>query len=320
MAAETVIQVRDLVKQYGDFTALGGISFDVHHGEILGLLGPNGAGKSTTMKILTSFISANSGSVQVDGIDLFANPLAVRERLGYLPESTPLYDDMIVYDYLEYVGEMRGFSRTECKKRIADVTRTVGIADRVGSVIGTLSKGLRQRVGLAQALLHNPKILILDEPTGGLDPNQIVEIRKLIRELGKNHTIILSTHILPEVRQTCDRIVIVHKGKVVADCTADELEGKVGDRTHHLVVGVVRGAADSDAVAAVLAALPGVRTVTHQHASDHPTPHDTWEIVAERDMRAEVFQTATDQAWSLVELRRKHLDLEGIFQQLTQEG
>jgi ABC-2 type transport system ATP-binding protein len=318
--AETVIQVRDLVKRYDTKTALQGVSFDVHAGEIVGLLGPNGAGKSTSMKILTTYLSATSGQVTVDGVDLAVDPLRVRAMLGYLPESTPLYSDMVVYDYLLYVGEMRGFSRAVCRKRIAEVAVTVGLREVLGMAIGQLSKGYKQRVGLAQALLHNPKILILDEPTSGLDPNQIVEIRHLIRELGKNHTVILSSHNLAEVRQICDRIVIIHRGTVVADGTVDELEGRVA-QTHHLIVGVgVKTGANLEQVRAGLAALPEVKSVILRQESTTPVPHATWELDCETDIRPAVSRWIETSGHVLVELRRKSMDLEGIFQSLTQDA
>jgi len=320
MAAGTVICVRDLVKRYETKEALGGVSFDVHSGEILGLLGPNGAGKSTTMKIVTTYLAATSGAVSVDGVDAFAEPVKVRASLGYLPESTPLYTDMVVYDYLAYVGAMRGFGGAELAKRVADVIRLVGLAEYTGAAIGTLSKGYRQRVGLAQALLHNPKVLILDEPTSGLDPNQIVEIRNLIRELGKSHTIILSSHNLAEVRQICDRVVIIHRGKVVADGTIDELEGKVAS-THRLVVGVqAKAGTDPADVVTQLRAIEGVTKAELTHQSHTPVPHAAIDVVAERDLRGELFQWAAKAGHTLVELRRKSMDLEGIFQSLTQEA
>lgn len=318
--AESVIQVRDLVKRYDTKTALQGVSFDVHAGEIVGLLGPNGAGKSTSMKILTTYLSATSGRVTVDGVDLATDPLRVRAMLGYLPESTPLYADMVVYDYLLYVGEMRGFSRAACQKRIAEVAVTVGLRDVLGMAIGQLSKGYKQRVGLAQALLHNPKILILDEPTSGLDPNQIVEIRNLIRELGKNHTVILSSHNLAEVRQICDRIVIIHRGTVVADGTVDELEGRVA-QAHQLIVGIGPKASSSvEQVRAGLAALPQVKSVTLRQESVTPVPHATWELDCQADVRPAVARWIEGQGHALVELRRKGMDLEGIFQTLTQDA
>lgn len=318
MTAQSVIQVRDLVKRYDTKTALAGVSFDVNAGEILGLLGPNGAGKSTSMKILTTYLSATSGQIKVDGIDLAQDPVKVRAMLGYLPESTPLYTDMVVRDYLVYVGEMRGFDKATCAKRLAEVAATVGISDVLGMVIGTLSKGYRQRVGLAQAMLHNPKILILDEPTSGLDPNQIVEIRNLIRDLGKNHTVILSSHNLAEVRQICDRIVIIHRGKVVADGTLDELEGRVA-HTHHLVVSLA-STATAEAVTKGLGDLPQVKTVTVSHTAAHPVAHTTYEVEADADVRTQIATWAQQQGHTLVELRRKSADLETIFQSLTLEA
>ncbi len=319
MTAESVIQVRNLVKRYETKTALQGVSFDVHAGEIVGLLGPNGAGKSTSMKILTTYLSATSGQVIVDGIDLAADPVRVRAMLGYLPESTPLYSDMVVYDYLLYAGEMRGFSRAACQKRIAEVAVTVGLREVLAMQISQLSKGYKQRVGLAQALLHNPKILILDEPTSGLDPNQIVEIRHLIRQLGKNHTVILSSHNLAEVRQICDRIVIIHRGTVVADGTVDELEGRVA-QTHRLLVGIApKAGATTATVLAGLGALPQVKSAIVNHESTTPLAHATFELDCEADIRAAVFRHVEQAGHTLVELRRKTMDLEGIFQSLTQD-
>ncbi len=317
MTASAMIQVRNLVKTYGDKNALNGVSFDARAGEILGLLGPNGAGKSTTMKILTTYLSATSGSVTVDGIDAAVNPLAVRAMLGYLPESTPLYSDMVVYDYLLWCGEMRGLARADVHKRLTDVARVVGLEHVMGQVIGTLSKGFKQRVGLAQAMLHNPKILILDEPTSGLDPNQIIEIRNLIRSLGQNHTLILSSHNLAEVRQICDRVVIIHQGAVVADGTLDELEGRVASR-HHLIVGIATTAThDADRLKSLLAATPGAKSVTFSHTSQAPVPTAFFDVEADTDIRSALYERIRGADLTLLELRRKSLDLEGIFQSLT---
>ncbi len=318
MTSAAMIQVRDLVKTYGDKNALNGVSFDARAGEILGLLGPNGAGKSTTMKILTTYLSATSGSVTVDGMDAAANPLAVRAMLGYLPESTPLYSDMAVYDYLLWCGEMRGLARADVRKRMAEVARVVGLENVMGQVIGTLSKGYKQRVGLAQAMLHNPKILILDEPTSGLDPNQIIEIRNLIRSLGQNHTLILSSHNLAEVRQICDRVVIIHQGAVVADGTLDELEGRVASR-HHLIVGVqTTPQQDAEALRTLLAQTPGAVRVSFSHSSQAPVPTAFFDVEADTDIRTALFERIRGADLTLLELRRKSLDLEGIFQSLTQ--
>ncbi len=320
MTAQPVIKVGNLKKMYGDFAALKGISFEVQGGQILGLLGPNGAGKSTAMKILTSFISATDGEVEIDGIDLFSDPIEIRRRIGYLPETTPLYTDMLVYDYLLYAGEMRGISTAECDKKIHALAKKVGFVEKIGMPISTLSKGYRQRIGLAQALLHNPKILILDEPTSGLDPNQIVEIRKLIKELGKDHTIILSTHILPEVRATCDRIVIIHHGEVVADGSIEELDGRVTD-THVLVLSVAdRDGVETEAVRAELAALDGVIGARVTGFGESPVAHHDFEVDAGADIRAAMFGWAQAGGHTLLELRRKGMDLESIFQRLTHEA
>ena len=319
MTATAMIEVRDLTKQYGEKQALGGVSFDVRGGEILGLLGPNGAGKSTTMKILTTFLSPTSGSVTVDGVDAAADPVAVRRMLGYLPESTPLYADMVVYDYLLWCGEMRGMAKSAVTQRLGEVAKLVGLDHVLGQVIGTLSKGYKQRVGLAQALLHNPKVLILDEPTSGLDPNQIIEIRNLIRALGQNHTLILSSHNLSEVRQICDRVVIIHRGAVVADGTLDELEGRVAE-THHVLVGIAQGTQTTDALRDVLARTPGVTRVTFSHQSQAPVPTAYFDVEADTDVRPALFAHVAASHLTLLELRRKSLDLEGIFQSLTQSA
>ncbi len=317
MTGQTVIEVRNLVKQYPNKAALTGISFDVHAGEIIGLLGPNGAGKSTAMKILTTYLSATSGQARIDGLDLQRDAVKIRAILGYLPESTPLYNDMVAYEYLMYVGEMRGFSRKNLVKRIADVARTVGLQDVIGMTIGTLSKGYKQRVGLAQALLHNPKILILDEPTSGLDPNQIIEIRNLIRDLGKNHTVILSSHNLTEVRQICDRIVIIHKGAVVADGTVQELEGQM-ETTQHIVVGVApKTDTKTDEIQELLSQQPQVTAVVLSHEVAVPVETLVFEVQASADVRPQIATALQKAGHTLVELRRKAMDLEGIFQQLT---
>jgi len=222
-----MIEVSELKKTYGDFTALHGISFTVNKGDILGLLGPNGAGKSTTMKILSAFMPASSGSAKIAGFDVFEDPMEVKKRVGYLPEAPPLYDDFSIREYLEFVAELKHLPKAKLKERFDFVVEHCGLKDRVGSVIKNLSKGFRQRVGIAQAIIHDPEVVILDEPTVGLDPVQIVEIRNLIKNLGKSHTVILSTHILPEVVMTCDRVVLINKGKVLADGSVDSLtQGK----------------------------------------------------------------------------------------------
>jgi ABC-type multidrug transport system ATPase subunit len=225
-----MIEVSQLEKKYGDFTALHGITFRVEKGEIVGLLGPNGAGKSTTMKILSAFMPASNGSAKVAGFDVFEDPMEVKKRVGYLPENPPLYLDMRVKEYLAFVAELKQVPSAKIEERLTYVLSHCGLADRAQSVIRNLSKGYRQRVGIAQAIVHDPEVVILDEPTVGLDPVQIVEIRNLIKNLAKTHTVILSTHILPEVMMTCDRVVLINRGRVLADGSVASLtQGSAGN-------------------------------------------------------------------------------------------
>ena len=228
-ATETTIEVSGLQKFYGDFQALKGIDFTVNRGEVVGFLGPNGAGKSTTMKILTCFMAASSGTAKVMGVNVFSDPLAVRKRVGYLPESVPLYEDMLVYDYVMYMAELRGVPSSKRAARVDEVVRMIGLSPVAGRVIRELSKGYRQRVGLAQAIVHEPDVLILDEPTSGLDPNQIVEIRDVIRDIGREKTVLLSTHVMQEIEALCDRIIVIADGTIVANGTFAELYAKEPD-------------------------------------------------------------------------------------------
>jgi len=238
-----MIEVVDLVKKYGDFTAVHGLSFKVPKGQILGLLGPNGAGKSTTMKILSCFMPATSGKAIVAGFDVFEDAMEIKKRVGYLPEMPPLYLEMRIGEYLEYVADLKQVAIEKKKERMDFVTEHCGIKDVLRKVIGTLSKGYRQRVGIAQALVHDPEVVILDEPTVGLDPVQIVEIRNLIKGLANSHTVILSTHILPEVVMTCDRVILINKGTVVADGSIEELAGKnrTGESLEQAYLKIVAG-------------------------------------------------------------------------------
>ncbi len=219
-----MIRVRELTKYYGDRIAIDHISFDVRNGEILGFLGPNGAGKTTTMKIITGYMLPTSGTVEVDDLNIYEHSMEIRKKIGYLPENNPLYEDMYILDFLRFIGEIRGIPPDKLKQRLEYVVETCGLKDELTKEIGALSRGYRQRVGLAQALLHDPEILILDEPTLGLDPNQVMEITELIKEIGKQKTVMVSTHILPWVEENCDRVVILHRGRVVADGTIDELK------------------------------------------------------------------------------------------------
>ena len=234
-----MIEVVDLVKRYGDFTALHGITFQVPKGQILGLLGPNGAGKSTTMKILSCFMPATSGKATVAGYDVFEDPMEVKRRVGYLPENPPLYIEMKVKEYLEYVAALKQLPKDKVKGRIEFVSERCGLTSHHNRVIGTLSKGFRQRVGIAQALVHDPEVVILDEPTVGLDPVQIVEIRNLIKGLASSHTVILSTHILPEVVMTCDRVVLVNRGKILADGSVASLTQGSGESLEQAYLRIV---------------------------------------------------------------------------------
>ncbi|NUN12868.1 MAG: ATP-binding cassette domain-containing protein [Myxococcales bacterium] len=314
-----MIKVANLQKSYGDFQALRGISFEVPRGQIVGFLGPNGAGKTTTMKILTCFMSPTAGSVTVDGHDVYDNPVEVRKKIGYLPESTPLYSDMIVYDYLQYVAEMREIPKSRRHDRIATITRQCGATKFIGQEIGTLSKGQKQRVGLAQAMIHEPQILILDEPTSGLDPNQIVEIRTLIKEVGKNHTIILSTHNLPEVLQTCDRLLIIHQGNIVADGTPAELEASAAREARVLlqVAQPENSPMDQDAARHRLSRITHVHSVAVAPGAGKSIRFEIQSDIG-TDVRPDIFNLAVDEGWTVVELRRDSLDLEGIFRKLTQ--
>jgi ABC-2 type transport system ATP-binding protein len=234
-----VIEVSNLIKKYGDFTAVQGISFKVEKGESLGLLGPNGAGKSTTMKILSAFMPATSGSVRVAGFDVFEEPFEVKKRVGYLPENPPLYLEMRVREYIEYVADLKHLEKARKKERVDYVIDRCGLGDNQKRIIATMSKGFKQRVGIAQALVHDPEVVILDEPTVGLDPVQIVEIRNLIKDLAGNHTVILSTHILPEVVMTCRKVVLINHGKVMVDDTVDTLTR--GDSLEQAYLKIVTG-------------------------------------------------------------------------------
>lgn len=307
-----MIEVKHLTKSFGPTQALKDVTFSVKKGEIVGFLGPNGAGKSTTMKILTCFIPADSGTATVAGYDVFEDSLEVRKRVGYLPESTPLYHEMPVVDFLKFVGEMRNIPAPRLKERIREVIQLTGLEGAVGKVIGELSKGYRQRVGLAQALIHEPDILILDEPTSGLDPNQIVEIRELIREIGKEKTVILSTHILPEVTATCDRAIIISEGRVVASGTPDELmaRGSGGNS----VVARVHGPLEE--LQRKLAELPGVKEV---QVLDKNAEYARLRVVGEKpDQLAEqIFQVVAQAKGSLSELRPETASLEQVFAELT---
>ena len=311
--APIMIEVDQLTKNYGRQVAVNGVSFQVHKGEVLGFLGPNGAGKSTTMKILTCYLTPTRGSAKVAGFDVYSQSLEVRRRIGYLPEDTPLYRDMIVLEYLDYVTELRGVPKPKRRPRIKEIGETTGILTVLGKKIGELSRGFRQRVGLTQAMVHDPDILILDEPTSGLDPNQIVEIRELIKQLGREKTLILSTHILPEVQATCDRVVIISEGKIVADGKPNDLMAR--EHTGSFRVLLAAGAAG---VEEKLAALDGVKEV-NRDKSETGTEQFIVFGAGDQDLRGALFRAAVDNHWSLLELDRREASLEQVFGRLTKQ-
>lgn len=302
-----MIEVDRLTKRYGAFTAVDDISFQVGKGEIVGFLGPNGAGKTTTMRVLTCFLPATEGTARIAGYDIFDNPLEVKKRIGYLPELPPLYRDMRVRTYLEFIAKIKGVAPKEARQRIDEVVVQCGIVDRTEQLIGHLSKGYRQRVGLAQAILHDPEVIIMDEPTSGLDPNQIIEVRQLIRELAQERTVILSTHILPEVEMTCNRVVIIHEGKIVAVDTTENLTANMRDTTRFLV----RISGDVDIAAKAIATIEGVSDVTHTNNGLHVH----WS--AEADLSAAVSARVVELGMGLVEMKQEAMSLEEIFQALT---
>jgi ABC-2 type transport system ATP-binding protein len=307
-----MIEVQSLTKRYGRATAVDGVSFKVEKGEILGFLGPNGAGKTTTMRILTCYLPPTEGTARVAGYDVFQEPLEVKRRVGYIPETPPLYPDMEVTTFLDFCAKIKGIPAKDRKARIADAAEKSRITDVGGKLIGRLSKGYRQRVGLAQAILGNPAVLILDEPTAGLDPKQIIETRDLIRGLGGEHTIILSTHILPEVEMTCGRVVIINKGRVVAEDTPKNLTRRLKGSASLRVE--VRG--DVAAAQEALAAVPGVTAV-------RPRPEGAeggvFEVDAEagRDVRAELAAAVVQRGLGLLGLHQAAMSLEDVFLELT---
>jgi ABC-2 type transport system ATP-binding protein len=312
--SDLMIRVENLTKDYGSVRAVDKVTFNVRKGEVLGFLGPNGAGKSTTMKMLTCFLAPTSGSATVAGFDVFDQSLEVRRRLGYLPEDTPLYRDMTVLEFLEFAAEMRQMDRAKRTSRIKEVGGRCGLSEVAGKLVGELSKGYRQRLGLAQAILHDPDILVLDEPTSGLDPNQIVEIRELIKELGKEKTVILSTHILPEVQATCTRILIISDGKLVADDTPEALRAREKGSRYRVVV-----EANGVAQEAIRAKLAGLGGVAHceKIANEEGTHAFALDSGSGGDLRREIFRAAVDNHWPLLELVRESVSLEEVFRNLT---
>jgi ABC-2 type transport system ATP-binding protein len=321
MATDVMIEATGLTKRFGSVRALDKVSFEVRKGEVVGFLGPNGAGKSTTMRILTCFTSPTNGTAKVKGFDVFDNPLGVRQSLGYLPQRAPLYADMTVYDYLHFAAQIRGLDESKFKSRLKKVIEVCGLAQSLGKDISTLSHGYRQRVGLGQALIHDPPILILDEPTSDLDPNEKAEVLKYIKEIGKDRTILLSTHNLSEVEEACARAIIVSKGRVVADGPLDEIRGKTGRVRYVVTIDEKRaeagakapGASEVDEALKKLSGVTAIRelpTDESAHKFELSGPQDS-------DLRAEIFRLMVAKSWTLLELRKDAQSLDAVFRDLT---
>jgi len=307
-----MIEISNLTKMYGDQTAVNNISFSVKKGEIVGFLGPNGAGKSTTMKIITCYMPPTSGDVKVGGLDAREQSLEVRRMIGYLPEANPLYVEMNVIDFLFYIADLRSVPKDRQNGRIRDLIELCGLGDVLHKDIGQLSKGYRQRVGLAQAMIHEPAILILDEPTIGLDPNQVLDIRSLIKRLGQEKTVILSTHIMTEVEATCDRVIIINKGSLVAD-------GPISDLQHDFAgkaVITIELLNPGTGVDKILAKIPGIEDAREIY---DPSGAKLYRLVAApgKDPRPDIFDTAVTLKWTIIGMSRETRSLEELFHQLT---
>jgi ABC-2 type transport system ATP-binding protein len=316
-----MIQANALSKKFGAVRALDNVNFEVKQGEVVGFLGPNGAGKSTTMRILTCFISPSSGSATIHGFDVFEKPLEVRQKLGYLPQRAPLYTDMTVYEYLRFVAEVRGLDHSKFKSRLKKVVEVCGLAQSLGKDIGTLSHGFRQRVGLGQALIHDPQILILDEPTSDLDPNEKAEVLRYIKEIGKDRTILLSTHNLAEVEDACARAIIVSKGRVVADGALDDIRGKTGRVRYIVTIDEKRAEAGNSAPSAEAAKAALERIAGARSVKELPTEEKAhrFELIGpqDSDLRADIFRLIVAKGWTLLELRRDAQSLDAVFRDLT---
>lgn len=310
------IKIENLTKFYGDLAAVKDISFEVKTGEIVGFLGPNGAGKTTTMKLITTYITQNSGKIFVDGIDTEKDALSVRKKIGYLPEQNPLYSDMNVIDYLKYAAELQSVDKSKIDDAVKRMVKVCGLDEVKHKDIGELSKGYKQRVGLAQAMIHNPEVLLLDEPTSGLDPNQIIEIRKLIKDLGKQKTLMLSTHILQEVQATCDRVIIINNGEIVADGTTDSLQKRFQGQ---LVISLTlkkEPKAGKEKIISMFESVSGVEKV--KIVSD---TSEVWniDITANKgtEVRDAIFKKVVSNDMVLIDLHQEETTLEDIFRKLT---
>ena len=313
-----MIHAEGLTKDYGNLRAVDGITFDISRGEVLGLLGPNGAGKTTTLRMITGYLAPTSGSIRIGGRSIEEDLLEIKKTMGYLPESAPLYKDMLVYDYLVYAAEIRGLEKERRMERLKELAGLCGIGDIMHRTVGELSRGLKQRVGIAYAMISDPEILILDEPTAGLDPNQIAEIRQIIREIGKKKTVILSTHILSEAEATCDRIMIIDRGRIVADDATDALKQSAAGRVViHLGF---RETGDADEVISLLGTVEGVEKIERVDGGEPGTSHFRLYGDPASDVRDRVYDKIRETGWRLTEFYREKRTLEAIFRELTREG
>lgn len=308
-----MIRAENLTKRYGQHVAIDGLNFNAEKGEILGFLGPNGAGKSTTMNIITGYLSASDGKVLVNDLDILEHPTEVKKMIGYLPEQPPLYLEMTVREYLKFVGEIKSVPKLELKADLDRIMELVKIGDVSHRLIQNLSKGYRQRVGLAQALIGNPELLILDEPTIGLDPKQIIEMRNLIKSLGKEHTIVLSSHILPEISAVCQRVLILNKGKIAASDTPENLSRRIAGKNRLSL----RVAGPSKEVKTRLRSLDGVKSVDVTNANEENAVDVLIEAEKDRDLRREVFKAMAKADYPILMMRPMDMTLEDIFLQLT---
>lgn len=308
-----MIEVKELTKSYGPTLAVNRVSFDANAGEVVGFIGPNGAGKTTTMRILTCYLTADSGSATVAGYDVLESAIDVRKNVGYLPESAPLYTDMGVVEYLKFMADVRDIPKSQRKDRLKTVVEICGLEGVIQKDIGELSKGYRQRVGLAQSLIHDPPILILDEPTSGLDPSQTIEIRNLIKDIGREKLVLFSTHILPEVAATCDRILIISRGQLVANGTLDDLIGQV--RSVNRLYVAIRGTEET--ITSQLNQLEGITGFTHVGTDNGVVSYEITLQEDDGDVTELLFQAAVQNGWSLAELRQESIDLEDVFLHFT---
>ena len=307
-----MISIQELTKYYDDVCAVNKMSLEIPEGQILGLLGPNGAGKSTTLRILTGYLPPSEGTIFVNGLDVRKNPIEAKQMIGYLPESSPIYQDMLVHDYLDYISQVREIDKKDKYQRLKELAGLCGIRGVMHKPVSSLSKGYKQRVGLALAMMSDPKILVLDEPTSGLDPNQIAEIRSIIKEIGKEKTVIFSTHILSEAEATCDRIVIVNKGQIAADGTMEGL--KKATRADQEIRLSLKNA-DPREVKKALAAIDGIQSVNFRSGEGELEFH----LQAQQDLREKIYLTVKNRDWILLEMHQERKSLENIFRILTTE-